>query len=90
VTESKDYYSVFRFGGEGRFWILDMDFFVKEGENCYRLVREKHIERGYDKKHIAPLLEEAGFKLLEVREERKVYEDNQEHLSRLYFIAQKI
>jgi SAM-dependent methyltransferase len=89
VFEEAEFYSIFRFGGEGRFWILDIDFFIKEGE-YYRLIKEKHIERGYDKEHIFPLLEQAGFNLLEVREEYKVYEDNKEHLSRLYFIAQKL
>ena len=88
VFEEAEFYSVFRFGGEGRFWTLDIDFFVKERE-CYHLIKERHIERGYDKEDIAPLLEQAGFNLLEVREEYKVYEDNEKHLSRLYFVAQK-
>jgi len=30
VFEESEFYSVFRFGGEGRFWTLDIDFFVKE------------------------------------------------------------
>ena len=89
VFEEEDFYSIFRFGGEGRFWTLDIDFFVKDGES-YRLIKEKHTERGYDMEDITPLLEQAGFNLLEVREEYKVYEDNEKHLSRLYFIAQKI
>ncbi|NCU32306.1 MAG: class I SAM-dependent methyltransferase [Candidatus Moranbacteria bacterium] len=90
VFEDKDIYSVFRFGGEKRFWILDIDFFIKGAKDCYRLVKERHIERGYDQEDIAPLLEQAGFKLLKVKKEFKIYEDNKRHLSRLYFIAQKI
>lgn len=88
VFEEAEFYSIFRFGGEGRFWTLDIDFFVKEGKS-YRLIKERHTERGYDKEDIAPMLEQAGFNLLEVREEYKTYEDNKKHLSRLYFIAQK-
>ncbi|MFA5614890.1 MAG: class I SAM-dependent methyltransferase [Methanoculleus sp.] len=88
IFEESEFYSIFRFSGEDRFWVLDIDFFVKEGE-FYRLIKEKHIERGYDKGDIVPLLEQAGFNLLEVIEEHKIYEDNKKHLSRLYFVAQK-
>ena len=90
VFEDDDMYSVFRFGGEDRLWTLDIDFFIKEDTDHYRLVKERHIERGYDKKDIVPLLKQANFKVLEVRKEYKIYEDGKEHLSRLYFIAQKV
>jgi SAM-dependent methyltransferase len=89
VYEESGFYSIFRFGGEGRFWILDIDFFVKK-RNCYELIKERHVERGYDRKDIVPLLKKAGFGLLEVRKEYKIYEDGKEHLSRLYFVAQKL
>jgi len=88
VFEEAEFYSIFRFGGEGRFWTLDIDLFLKNGE-CYRLIKERHVERGYNKEDIVPMLERAGFNLLEVREEHKTYEDGKKHLSRLYFIAQK-
>lgn len=88
ILEEADFYSVYRFSGEGRLWVLDIDIFIKEGGG-YRLVKEKHIERGYDQEHIRPLLQKAGFDILEVREERKRYEDGKEHLSRLYFIVRK-
>ncbi len=87
VLEEEDFYSVFRFGGEGRFWIFDMNFFVKDGET-YQLVKEQHIERGYNREHILPLLKKAGFTLLDVQEEYKDYEDGNK-LSRLYFIVRK-
>lgn len=89
VFEDNSVYSVFRFDGENRFWNLNIDFFIKEDNSNYRLVREHHTERGYDKKDIVPLLKQANFKVLEVREEYKVYEDGKKHLSRLYFIAKK-
>lgn len=89
VFEEEKFYSIFRFGGEDRFWTLDIDFFIKE-DNDYRLIKERHIERGYDEENIIPLLKKAGFNLLEVRNEFKNYEDNQEHLSRQYYVAQKI
>ena len=89
VFEEGNLYSVFRFSGEDRFWILDIDLFIKETGDKYRLTRERHVERGYDQNSIKPLLEQANLKLLEVREEYKIYEDGKKHLSRLYFITQK-
>ena len=88
VLEGKNFYSVYRFGGEGRFWTLNIDIFVKTS-GSYRLAREQHTERGYDKKDILPLLQQVGFKPLAVEEEFKTYEDGIEHLSRLYFVVQK-
>ncbi|MEI6288339.1 MAG: class I SAM-dependent methyltransferase [Actinomycetota bacterium] len=88
ILDEKEFYSVYSFSGEDRFWILDIDIFIKEGES-YRLVREKHTERGYDEKDIAPLLKQVGFDLLEVIEERKTYEDGIERLGRIYFVAKK-
>jgi len=88
LAGGRDFYSVYRYSGQDRIWQLDIDMFIKEGKR-YRFVREKHTERGYDKKDIALLLAQAGFNLLDVREERKIYEDGIERLSRLYFIAQK-
>jgi len=88
INEDKNFFSTFCFSGEGRFWILDMDFFVKNG-NCFNHFKERHVERGYDQEDVLPLLKETGFKVLEVRTENKIYEDKQEHLSRLYFIVQK-
>lgn len=90
VFEEGDFYTVFRFGGEDRFWTLNVDFFIKEKDNHYRLITEEHIERGYNEDHIRPLLKQAGFRLLDVKKEYKIYEDNKEHLSRLYFIAKKV
>jgi SAM-dependent methyltransferase len=89
VFENGELLTIFRFGGEGRLWTLDMDFFTKEGPR-YRRFHERHTERGYDRSDIEPLLKKAGFKVREVREETKMYEDKLKHLSRLYFIAQKI
>jgi len=89
VFENEDFYCVFRFGGEDRIWKLSMDFFVKQDSGDYRLYREEHVERAYNKEDIVPLLETAGFEVLEVRTENKIYEDKQEHLSRLYFVARK-
>lgn len=88
IFEENDLYSIFRFGGKGRFWTLNIDFFLRKGEK-YKLVQEQHVERGYDRRDIVPMLKKAGFKLLEVRKEFKVYEDGKKHLSRLYFIARK-
>ena len=87
VLENSDFYSVYRFSGEGRFWILDMDIFMKEGDK-YRLVKERHIERAYDEEHIVPLVRQAGFDLLDVKKEYKLY-DGVKLLSRLYFIVRK-
>jgi len=89
VFKEDDWYSVFQFGGKDRFWTLDIDLFTKEPSGLYRLDREQHVERGYNKEHILPLLEQAGFAPLEVREQYKVYEDGEKHLSRLYFITKK-
>ncbi|MFH0952591.1 MAG: class I SAM-dependent methyltransferase [Patescibacteria group bacterium] len=88
VMETEDFYSVFRFSGEERFWILDMDIFVKDGTS-YRLKKECHIERGYDQEHIIPLVKKAGFTLLDVEKEYKDYDDGVNRLSRLYFVVRK-
>ncbi|MFA6587633.1 MAG: class I SAM-dependent methyltransferase [Patescibacteria group bacterium] len=88
VQVEPDFYSVYRFSGEGRFWVLDMDIFVKEGA-MYRLAQERHVERSYDRDDIVPLVKKAGFELLEVKEEYKVYPDGVNRLSRLYFIVRK-
>jgi len=87
--EDNDFYAVFRFGGEDRMWILDIDLFAKRSDGGYDLHRERHTERGYDKEDIAKLLEKSGLTMLEVREEQKMYEDGKEHLSRLYFVTRK-
>lgn len=89
VLEERAFYSVSRFGGDGRFWVIDFDTFVMGKDRNYALVRERHVERGYDRRHIAPLLKKAGFELLEVRVERKTYEDGKNRPSRTYFIARK-
>lgn len=90
VFEEEDFYCIFRFGGEDRIWKIFMDFFVKQGDGSYRLYREEHVERAYDKEDIYFLLEKSGFEVLEVRSENKIYEDELEHLSRLYFVARKL
>lgn len=81
--------TVFRFGGEGRLWTIDMEFDVKRPDGSVERETERHVERGYDEGDITPMLEAAGFDLLEVRRENKVYEDGEERLSRLYFVARK-
>jgi ubiquinone/menaquinone biosynthesis C-methylase UbiE len=88
VFEGEKVYSVFRFGGKNRLWSITMDFFLKKGSQ-YSFLREKHVERGYSKKEIVPLLKKSGFKVIEVRCESKTYEDGKNRPSRLYFIVKK-
>ncbi len=91
IFEGKDFYSFFRFSGDRDIWILDIDFFVKNKKNnSYVLFKEKHYEKGYDEKSVKNLLKKSGFNLLEVKKEYKKYENGKNHLSRFYFIAQKI
>jgi SAM-dependent methyltransferase len=78
---------IFRFSGENRIWVVDIDLFIKQKGGLYELYRERHIERGYDERDIVPLIKKAGFSLLEVKRENKVYDDGKEHLSRLYFVT---
>lgn len=85
--QEENTYTVFRSSGEDRIWVLDIDFFVKQNSGLYKLYQEYHIERGYDKEDILPLLKQAGFLFLEVRQENKIYDDGKEHPSRLYFVA---
>ncbi|MFA5742636.1 MAG: class I SAM-dependent methyltransferase [Candidatus Paceibacterota bacterium] len=87
--EKENLYTVFKFSGKGRTWILDIDLFVKQNNGLYELYKERHIERGYDEKDISLLLKKTGFQLLEVKKEYKTYEDGKKHLSRLYFIVKK-
>ncbi|MFH1392182.1 MAG: class I SAM-dependent methyltransferase [bacterium] len=89
VFEYDDFYSIFRFGGENRIWTIDMDFFIKQPDGKFQLIKEHHKERAYDEKDTTPLFQKVGFELLEVRSENKVYEDGKEHLSRLYFIVKR-
>lgn len=90
VYEGEDYYSVFKFSGEDRIWNLDIDFFVRESDGRYDLIHENHVERGYDREDIEPLLIKAGFMLVDFQQEFKMYEDGINQASRLYFIAKKI
>lgn len=90
VYEGDYYYSIFKFGGEDRIWTLDIDLFALEPDGHYSLCRENHVERGYNREDIEPLLEKAGFKLLDYQVERKVYEDGLDQPSRQYFTAQKV
>lgn len=88
VSEGKDFYSIFRFGGEDRVWTIDIDVFIKQ-KSVYKLFREHHRERGYDKADISPLLEKAGFSLILTKIDYAIYEDNKKRPSRLYFLAKK-
>lgn len=89
IFEEKDFYAVFKYSGEGRIWIIDMDFFIKTKRGVYKLLKERHIERGYGEEDIISLLSQTNFNLLKIRKENKVYEDGRERLSRLYFIVKK-
>lgn len=89
VTEGKDFYSVFRFDGKGRIWNITIDLFVKEN-NTINHYREEHIEKGYDEKDVVPLLNKAGFKILEIRTEKEIGKDRKKYDSRIYFIVEKV
>ena len=47
---------------------LDTTYFVREEGDLYRRVDATHHARGYDPEAVAPILEEAGFTLLEAYE----------------------
>ena len=89
INQGKNYYSVFKFSGEKRIWFLDIDFFVKKRNGLYNLISEHHVERGYNRKDIEPLLQKAGFDLIDFQIESKTYEDGPTQPSRLYFISKK-
>lgn len=89
IHDVDDCYAVFQYGGNDRIWTLDIDLFFSDGSGDYARHREHHEERGYDCADITPLLEKAGFTLLEVTCENKVYEDGIDRPSRLCFIARK-
>lgn len=76
----------FVFGGKDRIWTLDIRLTDKATQ---RVSMERHLERGYDADDIVPMLEEAGYLLLDVNSEEKKYEDGITRTSRLYFTAQK-
>lgn len=90
ISNYEDAYIVLKSSGRGNIWILDMDFFIRLPSGKFELHKERHLERGYDKKDIAPLLRESGFKLLETSEEYRNYGDGKDRLSRTYFVAQKL
>lgn len=89
IFKEKDFYAVFKYSGEDRIWILDMDFFVKTKNGKYKLLKERHRERGYGEEDIISLLGQTNLNLLEIRKENKVYDDGRERLSRLYFTVKK-
>lgn len=89
IFEAGNAQVIFRFGGRGRKWLLDIEMLSKRRDGRVKKQTERHVERAYDQPDIAPLLKKAGFQLFEVREEYKTYEDGCEHLSRLYFVARK-
>ncbi len=88
ISEGKDFYSVFCYGGKDRIWTLDIDVFIKHS-GVYKLFQEHHIERGYNESDIRPLLEKAGFSLILVQTDYAIYEDNKKRPGRLYFLAKK-
>lgn len=89
IFEDGESFITLRYGGENRFWVIDIDLFLKQSDGLFEHHKEHHVERGYNEEDIAPMLKKTGFNLLEVRRENKVYEDGQQRLSRLYFIARK-
>lgn len=89
VFEDSESYITLRYSGEGRLWVIDIDFFLKQPDGLFGHHKEHHVERGYDEEDIAPMLKKTGFNLLEVRRENRIYEDGKEYLSRLYFVARK-
>ncbi|MFH1354474.1 MAG: class I SAM-dependent methyltransferase [bacterium] len=89
IFEDSESYITLRYSGEGRLWVIDIDFFLKQPGGLFERHKEHHVERGYDEGDIAPMLKKTGFNLLEVRKENKIYEDGKEYLSRLYFVARK-
>lgn len=89
IFEDEDSFTTFRFSGEGRIWVLDIDVFLKGSNGLHTSFKEQHVEKGYDEDDIKPLLGQAGLQFLEVRKEYKTYEDGKEHLSRLYFIVKR-
>jgi len=89
IFEDSESYITLRYSGEDRFWVIDIDLFLKQPDGLFEHYKEHHVERGYDEEDIAPMLKKTGFNLLEVRKENKIYEDGKEYLSRLYFVAQK-
>ena len=89
VFREKEDYIIMHFSGRGRRWILDVDLLIKRSGENYLRHRERHVERGYDEQDVVPLLEKSGLKLLEMRQEDKVYEGTEINVpSRLYFIVQ--
>ena len=89
VFKGDDYCVIFKSSGKDRMWILDIDLFIKQKQGSYKLYKERHIERGYNKKDIAPLLKKAGLALLDVRCEMKICEDGNSYPNRQYFIIKK-
>jgi len=89
IFKGKDYYFVFQHGGDGRKWVIDIELFTKKKDGSYERFHERHVERGYDDEDICPLLEKAGFDVLEVRRERRTSKERRKYFSRLYFVAKK-
>lgn len=88
--EDNDLRAVFRSGGEGDIWQLDIDLYIKKDDKSFTKSTERHLERGYNTEDVEPLLDRTGFEVVWVKTENKTYEDGVERPSRQYFLARKI
>lgn len=89
VFENRKTFSIFRYGGNGKIWTLQMDFFIKQQDGSFSHFKEKHVEKGYDSKDIMPLLGKAGFDILDIHTEKRTNKDGKEYSNRSCFIARK-
>ncbi|MFA6918515.1 MAG: class I SAM-dependent methyltransferase [Patescibacteria group bacterium] len=87
VYEDNDYRVVYRSGGQGLFWDIEITI-NKIGSGQVPII-EHHRERGYKEGEITAFLKQAGFSLLELRRQVKQGQDGKPYLNRQYFIAQK-
>lgn len=81
----KDGTVIFRFGGEGDIWKLDVE--IQRNNQSFR---ETHLQKGYSSEEMEPMIKGQNLSLLELISENKRYWDKKEYLSRQYYILQKV
>lgn len=82
---------IFKHSGEKNFWQIEMDFFIKQAKGSFKMMRERHIEKGYSESDIKKLLKKSPFKLLDIKKEERYYKKmDHRSSSRMYFVVQRV
>lgn len=75
---------------KGRLWLLTFDIFKQNSRGFYKLFREKHVERVYQKEEVLKIATDIGFQVLETSNEYKKGQKGKKYNNRIYYIFKKV